>query len=269
VHVQASDLMSRDGLLRVTSTAAQPLEFSAVLAMCLPLAIHQARHASGSRRAVRWLQVAVIAAGIPTAVSRSVIISLAVMVAILLPSWPRRLRHSFGILLVAGPVAAWLVMPGVVGRFLTAFTQLPTDSSTYSRANALALAVPLIGHHPFFGQGLGTFFPQARFFIDDQFVTTLIETGFTGLAALLALFACGWYAARRARLAAPDAVTADLARSLVAAIAVAAVSFATFDVLSFPMVSGLFFLILGCAGAAWRLTRGAVTGGRPAAPPAA
>ena len=40
-----SDVASRFGLHRPASTAAVPLEFAAVLAMTLPLAIHQARFA--------------------------------------------------------------------------------------------------------------------------------------------------------------------------------------------------------------------------------
>jgi hypothetical protein len=45
----------------------------------------------------------------------------------------------------------------------------------------------------------------------------------------------------------------DLMQSLAAAVAAAAVSFATFDALSFGIASGLTFLVLGCVGAAWRL----------------
>ena len=38
-------------------------------------------------------------------------------------------------------------------------------------------------------------------------------------------------------------------------IAVGAVCFASFDALSFSIAAGLFFLLLGCVGAAWRLGR--------------
>jgi hypothetical protein len=33
------------------------------------------------------------------------------------------------------------------------------------------------------------------------------------------------------------------------------VCFASFDALSFSVAAGLFFLLLGCVGAAWRLGR--------------
>jgi len=38
-------------------------------------------------------------------------------------------------------------------------------------------------------------------------------------------------------------------------VACAAVSYATYDALSFPMGAGLTFLLLGCVGAMWRLVR--------------
>ena len=40
------DLLTRDGINRPSATTAQPLEFAAVLALTLPLALHQARFAS-------------------------------------------------------------------------------------------------------------------------------------------------------------------------------------------------------------------------------
>ena len=41
----------------------------------------------------------------------------------------------------------------------------------------------------------------------------------------------------------------ELGQALIASIMVAVVSSATFDALTFPMFSGLLFLIIGCAGA--------------------
>ena len=144
--------------------------------------------------------------------------------------------------------------PGLSARFASTFGQLGTDTSTTSRAGALSLSAALISRHPWFGQGLATFNPQTAFYVDDQFITTLIETGIAGLLALAAVFGAGLYVTRRMRMAAADLANADLARSLAASLAVSAVFFATFDVLSFSIASGLFFLLTGCAAAAWRLS---------------
>jgi hypothetical protein len=265
MHVQASDLMNRDGLSRVMATTAQPLELAAVLGMCLPLAIHQARFAPAGRRGRRWAQVALIAAALPLTVSRSAIFALAVICLVLIPTWPRRARRRAWAALLAVPTVAWLAVPGILAGFGSVFGQLGSDQSTKSRTGALSSAAPLIAHHPWLGQGLQTFFPQTYFFVDDQYVTTLIETGVIGTAALAGLFAVGWVSARHARAAARAAPERDLGQSLAASIAAAAVFFGSFDVLSFSIASGLYFLVLGCAGAAWRLARSPGTRSRPPA----
>jgi O-antigen ligase len=253
-HFQATDLLTRYGLARANSTAAQPLELSAVLAMSLPLAIHQARYAAERLRRRRWLQAAIISVGIPMAVSRSALIALAVMAILLVPTWSIRQRRRVYLGLAACAVGLWLLTPGLLASFGKAFGQLGTDTSTTSRADALSLAGPLITAHPWFGVGLATFDPQHAFFVDDQFVTSLIETGVIGLLAVLGIFVAGWYVGRKLRAATIPQRTRDLGQSLIASIAVAAVFFASFDVLSFSIASSLFFLIVGCTGAAWRLS---------------
>jgi polysaccharide biosynthesis protein PslJ len=84
---------------------------------------------------------------------------------------------------------------------------------------------------------------------------SLIEIGFVGLIALLALFTTGWMTARNARRMSSDPETRHLAQCMAASAAVPAVSFATLDALSFAMAASLTFLILGCVGALWRLSR--------------
>ena len=93
VHAEVTDLVSRAGFHRVSATAAQPLELAAVLAMSLPLAIHQARFAPARLRRRRWLQVGIIASAALMTVSRSTVVALAVIALVLLPTWPKRERH--------------------------------------------------------------------------------------------------------------------------------------------------------------------------------
>lgn len=255
VHAQVTDLASREGLVRVYGMAAHPLEFAAVLAMTLPLAIHQARFAPAGLRRRRWLQVALIAGTMPLTVSRSAIFGLIVVSLVLIPTWPRHDRsRAYAILLIA-PLLVWLAKPGILTGFGQLFGQLGTDQSSMSRTGAFSAAAPYIAHHPWFGQGFQTFFPQIYFFIDDQYLTSLIETGVVGALALTALFATGWFTARSARLSVTDAKSRDLGQCLAASVAAAAVSFASFDALTFSIASGLCFLLLGCVGTAWRLAR--------------
>ena len=56
-----------------------------------------------------------------------------------------------------------------------------TDQSSKSRTNAYSEAVPYIAHHPWFGQGFGTFLPKTYFFVDNQYLTSLLEIGFVGV----------------------------------------------------------------------------------------
>jgi len=255
VHQQVTDLVSRNGLVRVTATTGQPLEFNAVLAMSLPIALHQARFAPAALRVRRWLQVALITAAVPMTGSRSAFFGLAVICIVLFPTWHRRDRLRACLAGLAAPILAWLVKPSLVSSFTALFGQLGTDRSSLSRADAYSEAVPYIAAHPWLGQGFQTFFPQTYFFVDNQYVTSLLETGVLGLLALVACFATGWFTARSARAAAADARTRDLGQCLAASIAVGAVCFASFDALSFSIAAGLFFLLLGCVGAAWRLGR--------------
>ncbi len=252
-QAQATDLMNRAGLVRVMATAGQPLELAAVLVMSLPLAIHQARFAPPAHRNRRWLQVAFITIAMPMTVSRTAFLGLAVICLVLFPTWPKRDRHRAYLITLAGPVLVWLIKPTLVSSVGRLFGQLGAEQSSRSRTEAYSAAVPYITHHPWFGEGFGTFFPQIYFFVDNQYLTSLIETGFVGVAALIALFGTGWLTARGTRAAAADARTRDLAQCLAASVAAAAVCFATFDALSFTIASGLCFLILGCVGAAWRL----------------
>jgi O-antigen ligase len=176
-----------------------------------------------------------------------------VLALILLPTWPKRHRRVAYLLLAGAVGLLWLVLPSLLSEFGQLFSQIGAESSSASRISAYSAAGPFIAQHPWFGQGFQTFFPQVYFFVDNQYLTSLIETGVAGLGALLALFGTGWVLARRARRAAAGERVRDLMQSLAAAVAAAAVSFATFDALSFGIASGLTFLVLGCVGAAWRL----------------
>lgn len=249
-----TDLLTRGGLNRPAATAAHPLEFAAVLAISLPLAIHQARFAVPGQRTRRWLQVFLITAAMPITISRSAIFGLAVICIVLLPCWPKRDRHYAYAALASGCLVLCLAIPKLFSALGTILQQIVTgSSSTESRTNAIAAALHLVPLHPWFGVGFGTFLPQVFFYTDDQYILSSIETGLVGLAALVILFVTGWSLARRVRRSSFDAEVRDLSQCFAAAVAAAAISFSTFDALSFKMAAGLTFLLLGCIGAAWRL----------------
>lgn len=261
-----SDLMGRNSFNRPSATATHPLELAAVLATCLPLAIHQARYAQPGRlRRRRWLQVAVIGLTLPMTVSRTAILGLIVGGIAVLSTWPKRDRRVAYLVTLGASIVMEGLVHGLLGTIKGLFLSIGSDSSTQERTGAFTHAGPLIAHHLWLGQGFGTFMPQTMFYTDDQYLNTLIEIGVIGLIALLTLFATGWSLARRTRRMTSDDERRHLAQCLAASVAVAAVSFATFDALGFEIMAGTTFVMLGAIGAMWQLTRYEVAVGRLAA----
>ena len=254
-QVAFADLLSRDGLNRPSATTAQPLELAAVLALTLPLALHQARYAPPGRRFRRWLQVALIGTAMLLTVSRSAVLGLMVITLLLIPTWPKRQRRLTYPVLAGATGALWLAVPALFPLLYELFAETGGESSSVSRVDAYSSAAPFITAHPWLGSGFGTFLPQTYFFVDDQYLTSLIETGVLGLLVTLGLFCLGWCLARSTRQSCADDQARDLLQCLAASVATVAISFATFDAFGFAAFSGMTFLLLGSIAAAWRLNR--------------
>jgi polysaccharide biosynthesis protein PslJ len=250
-----TDLLTRNQLNRPSATAIDPIELAVVLAICLPIAVHQARFAPPGLRRRRWFQVALIGIALPMTVSRTAIIAIIVSSIVVLCTWPtreRRIAYVVGLFALAG---LFVSVHSLLGELGSLFTQVGSDTSSASRTSAFGSSAAFISEHPWFGRGFGTFLPAEYFFTDDQYLLSLIEIGFVGLICLLALFTTGWMAARNARRISTDPEIRHLAQCMAAAVAVPTVSFATLDAFSFAMAASLTFLMLGCVGALWRLVR--------------
>jgi hypothetical protein len=256
-----TDISTRGDLFRPSSTAIHPIEFGYVLAVLLPFAIHQARYAPRGKRGRRWLQVALMATALPMTVSRSAILGLLVCLIVILPTWTKNERRMAYLSIVGGLFVLRAVIHGLVGTLRDLFLSIGTDSSTLSRTSAFGHAAPLLEAHPWLGQGFGTFLPNVLFYTDDQYLNSIIEIGLLGAISLVALFVTGWILARRTRRNVYSPEDKHLAQCLAAAMAIALVTYATFDALYFPMAASLTFLLLGCVGAAWRLSRQAASPG--------
>ncbi len=247
-------LTMREGFTRPAGTATHPIEYGAVVTMVLPLGLALAVADRSRGRLVRWLPVAVMLGCVPLSISRSALVTCAVGVVIMLVSWPPRLRWTAGASLLAASVMVFLFIPGMAGSLLGLFTNVGNDSSAASRTGSYAIAAEFIERAPLFGRGFSTFLPSYRI-LDNQYLGLLIETGFVGLACFLSLIAAALWAAHRAGRESQDLLGAQLGRGLLAGVASGAVTLALFDGLSFPMAGGMFFLLLGLAGAAGRVLR--------------
>ncbi len=249
------DLISARSIFRrITGTASHPIEFGVVLAMLLPLAISRAFAAPAKLKVRRWLAAASIGVALPMSVSRSAILAIAVVAVFIIPSWDRRRRLATFKVMPLFLVGMRVAIPGLLGTITSLFTGISNDPSTKGRTEDYAAAAKYIAVHPLFGRGFRTFIPSLYRFLDNQYLMTIVDAGLIGLVLLVLVFLVGIFTARGARRRNEDPIYKDLAQAIAAGIGAAMVSFATFDALSFPMCGGLLFLLLGLAGAMWRLS---------------
>ena len=103
------------------------------------------------------------------------------------------------------------------------------------------------------GRGLFTFVPRYYRILDNELLMLVLELGVLGTLVALSCYLVAFLSARRAKR---DAVTArqrHLGLALSASIAGLGLSLITYDAWSYPMATGLTFLVMGMAGAARRL----------------
>lgn len=252
-HADFQQVQLRSDLRRVASTAAHPIEFGVVLGLVLPLALHDAMHRSGAALR-RWLPTGLIAVAIPMSVSRSATIAAAITTTGMWLTWSRRQRLIGAVVTGVLLLAMRFAVPGLLGTIRSLFTNMGTDNSVAGRTEDYVVVGRYVSERPLLGRGHATFIPERYVLLDNQFLGTLIEMGVVGVTALVVLFLVGWGTARGARRGA-DAETRSLGQAIASAVLAAAVAAGTFDLLGFGMVAGVTGLLIGCAGALWRLER--------------
>lgn len=247
---------SRSGFDRVMAAAAHPIEYSVALAAIVPLALHFGLYGrtAGTRRLSRGCLLALMVVT-PMTVSRSGVVCVAVGVAVYLAHLSARARLNAAVLGIIGLGFMRAAIPGLLGTLRSLFLVGEKDPSIANRTADYAKIPALMDGHAWFGRGLGTFRPDQYFFLDNQYLGSMLEGGIVGVGALVALFVIGMGLARgaRHRSTAPD--VRGLGQAVAASIAVLAVGAATFDELSFRQTALLLFLLVGCAGALWAAVR--------------
>jgi polysaccharide biosynthesis protein PslJ len=267
INYDVAVVTERSDFRRVAATASHPIEFGVVLAMALPLALHVAFNAK-DRKWLWWGIVLVVGVASPMSLSRSAILGLFVAFIVLFAGWPSSRRMGVLLVLPVFVIGLRFAIPGLVGTIKSLFSSLSSDPSIQGRTDDYKVVGQFISKSPWFGRGFGTFLPHDFFILDNQYLGAIIETGYIGLAALILLFGVGFVTARGARVRLVDPEQRDLAQSLAASVLVAGIGYVTFDGLGFPMVTGLLFLLLGCIGALWRISR-QLLDPAPEPPPAA
>ncbi|GAA0968081.1 hypothetical protein GCM10009555_012860 [Acrocarpospora macrocephala] len=245
VEVQAVE--ARSGIQRVPATTGHPIEFGVIMAMILPFAIHYGFHARDRGESPRrwWAAAAVIAAGLMFAVSRSGVLAVITVGFVLFLGWPNRRRfQSLGVVVIFLAVVK-VLFPGLLGAFYTLFTNIGRDDSIRYRVHDYPNAIEEFWRSPWFGRGIGTWYAPKHQVFDNQYLLSLVEAGVLGIAAFVGLVLIGVYGAVRARYLSHDPRDRNLALTLAAATIVPLGGAVTFDLLAFPQISSLMFVMVG------------------------
>lgn len=245
---------ARDGLARAQATTGHPIEFGVLCAIALPLAVHLALTESRSRdRSLYGICAAALVAGAVFSVSRSAIIGLAAagVVVFLGASTTVRVR-GLGLIVVFGLVL-WQAAPQVLNTLYKFFASVGSDPSVSARTGGYPVAFAEFARHPLLGRGVGTWYGPVHQIFDNQYLLSLVETGVVGVAALLGLFLTTFATALRVRTWARESEARDLALALAAAAAVPTLTAATFDLLSYPTVTSIYFVLVGVVAALTRI----------------
>ncbi|MDQ7992116.1 MAG: O-antigen ligase family protein, partial [Propionicimonas sp.] len=266
LRVAEFEVFERGGFVRPSGTATHPIEFGIILAMMMPFALHSAYFGKARNLVVRWLPTLLLGVAIALTFSRSAYVSAGVALIILMIGWPARRRATFAAGLGALAVVLFAAVPRLFGTIGALFRNVGDDPSISSRTDSYDLAFEFIGNSPFFGRGLGTFLPKYRIF-DNQYLVLLVSIGVVGTIAAVVLFLTGVWVALSVARSDPEPENRDVGLTIAAAIAAGAVSLATFDAFAFPMTMGTLFLVLGMAGAAYRLSSEEPFVGTPAVAP--
>ena len=245
----ALSVTERSIFRRVAGTTMHPIEFGVVICLVIPLAIHLVMHHSR-----RWIvALAILGVALPMSVSRTAVVGVVAAALVLVPGWPRKVRHRVYGGAVFYLVAVRLLIPGLLGTIRALFVDAPADPSINSRESDYEFVSRFVAENPLFGRGFSTFIPSKFDFLDNQYLLSLVETGLVGVLALLTLIIGGIFTARSVRRRTDNDVDRDLAQALAASLAVVAATSLAFDYLSFPSARILMFVVLGCVGALWRL----------------
>lgn len=252
---------------RVAGTAGHYIEFGVLLTLAVPIALHFAfhSHTQGRRNYYRGLSAFLVLASFYS-VSRSAVVSIMVAAAFTATGWPWRRKVNMAVLAVIFLVIVRAFQPGLLGTLRSLFNNLENDPSIEGRTKDYEVVAPLILERVWLGRGPGTYSPTNYVLLDNQWLNILITNGVVGVVAFGALLLTAVVLAARVGRWAGNAEDRNLGRAVCASIiAAGAISF-TFDSLSFSTFAVTLFVLLGVAGALWRLTDGPGPGDRVPAP---
>jgi hypothetical protein len=269
VHIGKVRTNFAGGALRVRASAQHPIALGAVLAISTPLVLYVAGRAATKRKRYLWFAATgVILMGAVATESRTVILTVIVMLLVALRLRGRRLLRYWPVLLVL-VAATHVAAPGVVSHLYKRFNpkggiihQQQTRAGLRGSGRLADLGPGLKRWEgaPLFGYGIGTVAatgdkllpgqqsstPGVSTIYDDQYMNTLVSVGLLGLISVLWFVWGGAFKLYRAARKVHGEVGDLIAACAIAAWGFAAAMF-TFDAFSFVQVT-LFFFIIAAVG---------------------
>jgi O-antigen ligase len=250
-------LLERGGFIRPGATAMHAIEYSVVVASLLPLALHFSFYPSSTRDRLRAIaELAILVLAIPVSLSRTAVVCAVGGLLVLGSAWSwRRRLHVLVAGLLSLPILA-TVVPSLFGFMVELFVGARSDPSVTSRLDRVPRIMEVIRERPWLGWGHGTYSVEDFFLIDNQLWVTVISSGVVGLMITLALpLAAILAAAWPSSLLESDPSVRHMGRAIAASIAAFMISTATFTAFTYRILTFTLFLLIGCAGAFYRLTR--------------
>lgn len=247
---------TRGDFSRISGAAAHPIEYAVALAALTPLALHLALN--GRTRGTRQTCAAAFLAMVlvvPLSLSRAGLLAEVIGLGVYAVHLSYRARLNFLVLAVIGLALFRSAVPGLLGTIRYLFSAGEQDSSISARTNDYALIPELMDGRWWFGRGLGTFVPTQYFYLDNQYLGSLLEGGIAALLVFTALWVTGACVARGARHRSGDPRERGLAQALAGSIVALGFAAVAFDELSFRQTSFTLFLLVGVAGALWSVNR--------------
>ena len=282
--------LERNGGARAFGSAEHPIALSVVLTMLLPIAVHLLVHSpwprtAGARRALYGGSAVLMLLGSVATVSRTGIVMLLLLGGLVVLQRRSLVKPFLAVGIPAG-VLLTLVAPSVTHSILSTFldprgllASQTTSPGTRSggRLTDLGPSFQEASAHPIAGTGVGSRIVSGpdtnAFILDNQFLSTLLETGLIGLVAVVLLLLVPTAVMLRAGSEASDLPRRwrDLAFALGASMAGYGLACFLFDGFGFLQTLIVFYLLLAAAG--WlRVNRSALAAeeeGRASGGPAA
>jgi O-antigen ligase len=225
-----------------------------MLTLALPFAmvgLFSAR--TRGHRVLYGFAVLLIFAGAVCTQRKTSIVAPAAAILVLAAYRPRqmlRLAPIGAAMLVAIHLVAPAALGGVYGQITGGFFE---SSSTVGRTSDYEAIKPDMATHPMLGRGYGTIDPQqsdTNRILDNQYLGWLVQVGFLGLAAYLALLAAAMALAHSVIRRARDPDSRHTGLAALAGFVAFAVASALFDLASFIQVPYLFCFIAGLCSVA-------------------